>query len=390
MGVLGASQGWAAVGLDPGFGSDGKVLLSLGGSYGGLAALQHDGRIVVAAFDFTVARLLADGGPDPTFGSGGVVVTALGNGASATALTIDDTDRIVVVGSSEDAVVAVRYLPNGSVDSAFGQAGRVTLGMEDRFLRASGASREFAGKTLLAASSCPKAARSHVNPACDAALIRLDAAGRLDQTFGRGGIATTDFGASDGDQGTSVGAESVAVQPDGHLIASGSSCVFAFAPITCDLFVARYLPSGTLDQAFGDAGRSGSPGQQSGVVAISRDGAIIVAGTSRERLSTRDVRRPVPHLLARVARLRSGDAGLLGGRPVRGGPVFSRPMGVGGQRHGPGELLRDRQRRGRAVRWKRRRARAEVRSPSPVSASQPRRDGRLRHGLTQSDRRMLS
>jgi uncharacterized delta-60 repeat protein len=95
--------------------------------------------------------------------------------------------------------------------------------------------------------------------------------GALDATFGTGGKVTTDFGAS-------AGAASVAVQPDGKIVAAGN----VSAPVNFDFGLSRYNTDGTLDLSFGVGGKVTTTfGGQSDVlasVAIQQDGKIIVAG----------------------------------------------------------------------------------------------------------------
>jgi uncharacterized delta-60 repeat protein len=77
------------------------------------------------------------------------------------------------------------------------------------------------------------------------AVARLGADGRLDPTFGGDGIVSKPFGARLGCYGIVY---SVAVEPDGKIVATGSSCGGAIT-------VARFNPDGTLDVGFGDAGK---------------------------------------------------------------------------------------------------------------------------------------
>ncbi len=76
-------------------------------------------------------RLGADGAPDDTFGEGGLVTTDVGDqGDGATAVAIDQDGRIVVAGWSGDIntdFAVVRYLPDGSLDPSFANAGTLTI-----------------------------------------------------------------------------------------------------------------------------------------------------------------------------------------------------------------------------------------------------------------------
>ncbi len=71
----------------------------------------------------------------------------------------------------------------------------------------------------------------------------LAKAGNLDPTFGTGGKVTTALGIFDG-------AQALAVQTDGKLVAAGS----AFTGTNMNFALARYNPDGTLDTSFGTGG----------------------------------------------------------------------------------------------------------------------------------------
>src|SRR4030095_5109302 len=109
----------------------------------------------------------------------------------------------------------------------------------------------------------------------DFALARYNTDGTPDLGFGVGGKVTTDF-----DGHTDAACASL-VQPDGKLVAVGSAITANFY----DFAAARYLPNGTLDSGFGVGGKvrtdfnGGSLEQADGAV-LQPDGKIVAAGTS--------------------------------------------------------------------------------------------------------------
>lgn len=99
-------------------------------------------------------------------------------------------------------------------------------------------------------------------------------AGNLDPTFGTGGTVRTDF-AGNIDQ-----ANAVAIQPNGQIIAAGSS--FSSSKTVEDFIVARYNANGTLDKRFGKNGQITRDFFRNvdsiSAIAIQPDGMIVVAG----------------------------------------------------------------------------------------------------------------
>ncbi len=110
----------------------------------------------------------------------------------------------------------------------------------------------------------------------DFALARYNTDGSLDTSFGTGGKVTTDF-ASDND-----GAYSIAIQPDGKIVAAG----FAVINGKSNFALARYNTDGSLDTTFGTDGKVTTQFDSTSVcpldtaysVAVSADGTIWVGG----------------------------------------------------------------------------------------------------------------
>ena len=96
----------------------------------------------------------------------------------------------------------------------------------------------------------------------------------LDATFGTAGIVRTDF-AGNIDQ-----ANAVVVQPNGQIVAAGSS--FSSSKTVEDFIVARYNANGSLDKRFGKNGKITTDFFRNvdsiNALAIQPDGRIVVAG----------------------------------------------------------------------------------------------------------------
>jgi len=118
-------------------------------------------------------------------------------------------------------------------------------------------------------------------------LVGEGAPGDLDPTFGVGGKVITDFEGL----GDAVGA--LVLQPDGKLVAAGSS---GFASVF-DFTLMRYLPDGRLDPTFGVGGKVTTDfgGQDVALALILQpDGKLVAAGYSLTRTPDDDLTSNIP------------------------------------------------------------------------------------------------
>lgn len=263
--------------LDPDFGALGVQVAGFGSGQGAEAmAVQTDGKAVLVGAvsgGFGVMRFNTEGGLDRTFSGDGKVTTDVGTGFdSARAVTVQSDGKILVAGDSQVGsrydFAVVRYLSNGSLDTTFGTAGKVTTRIGSS---TTPTATPFAlvvqpdGKIVVAGSAVNSTTRA------DFALVRYTASGELDQTFGTNGKVTTDF--SNSDEGLSV-----ALQSDGRILVAG------FANNQKVFAMARYETNGSLDTTFGSLGKvTANPTAGEDVataVAVQPDGRIILAGTA--------------------------------------------------------------------------------------------------------------
>lgn len=216
--------------LDASFGAGGKVTTDFFGLSDGAKAvgLLPDGRIIVAGSsfrsstitDFALARYNSDGSLDTSFGAGGKVITDFfGFSDSASALVIQSDGRAVAAGGASNLNITgfdfalVRYNGDGSLDSSFGDGGKVTtdfLGIVDA---AADVALQADGRIVAVGF----ASNDRFGLVVDFALSRYDKNGRLDTGFGSGGKVLTAF------SGDSDGANAVAIQADGQLVVAGTA-----------------------------------------------------------------------------------------------------------------------------------------------------------------------
>jgi uncharacterized delta-60 repeat protein len=254
-------------GLDTTFGSGGTATTVFSTRTGVLAmAQQPDGKFVVAcsnqtppsgaAYQGMVLRYNANGSLDSTFGNGGIVTTAIPFGTSPStyyrgvavypnAGTAND-GKILVAGHvqgftsggpNEALWVAVRYNPNGSLDSAFGGGAGYEIIPDPKFTYptevASAVAIEPDGKPILVGEAQAASGPTYSQ------VARLNVDGSLDTTFGTGGLVTTAIGTINTTGGTNSQFYAVAVQADGNLVAAG----IAQLGNQGEFSLARYLPS---------------------------------------------------------------------------------------------------------------------------------------------------
>jgi uncharacterized delta-60 repeat protein len=272
--------------LDSGFGTGGKVTMAFADFDSGAHAIavEPDGKIVAAGYawngtdsDFALLRLDAGGALDTSgFGNGtGKVTTDLdGHADQLRALALQPDGRIVVAGSVDmgsagprsDFALA-RYDADGSLDTSFGSGGRVIVD----FARSS----DLAEAVAIQAADGKIVAAGHAFNGVDTdfAVLRLDAAGSPDATFGSGGKVMLDF------SGGADLARALAVRQDGNLIVAGHST----AVMDDDFAIACFDAAGRPNASFGGSGKvtvdfAGGDDRAQAVAIQAADGKIVVTG----------------------------------------------------------------------------------------------------------------
>jgi uncharacterized delta-60 repeat protein len=257
--------------LDTSFGSGGIAIGPTGaiGPYAALypqAGTANDGKIVQEGNNFTgtviVARYNANGSLDTTFGTGGEVTPAIAN-AHADGVVVTSTGQIVALATAVGQVDLVRYNADGSLDSTFGQGGEViaSVGASDpnAFLM-----QQPDGKLIVATDA---------NTGVESwELIRYNANGSLDTSFGNQGIVTT---APTARMGDAVLYPSAGTPHDGKIVVAG----LGYGAGSAEIY--RYNPDGSLDSTFGTGGDIVTPfGVTVREVTLDANGRIVVVGSN--------------------------------------------------------------------------------------------------------------
>jgi uncharacterized delta-60 repeat protein len=295
--------------LDTSFANGGRVLglIGSGTNFARRVAVQPDGRIVLAGTcdgAFCMARFFANGQLDLSFdgpdavnpGNGKFSFQAGANFGIARALAIQPDGKIVVAGecfasaSPSDFCVA-RLHPNGSFDDTFDGPDNANPG-NGRFLLPIGPDNDFAydllvqpdGKIVLA-GYC-----SETSGKFNFCFARLTANGALDASFD----GTSAANPGNGKFRVSITSRdnrlsSIALQPDGKLIAGGSCNDANNVRYFC---AARLNTDGSFDVSFDGTDPVIAPGDGAFLfsigsdtsdgatgIALQADGKIVIAGS---------------------------------------------------------------------------------------------------------------
>ncbi|MGA7732768.1 MAG: S-layer homology domain-containing protein [Chloroflexia bacterium] len=281
-----------AFGLDPTFGVGGKVTTGLhvqGSGYAEGVVIQPDGKIVVvgsstlgynvAYTDMTVMRFLPDGSPDTGFGNGGKVATDFsGRADAAVAVVLQSDGKLVVGGASSTSLLAgfqddfalVRYNPDGSIDFSFGTNGRVLTDFDSAQDDIMALALQPDGKIVAGGL----AARGTGNR--DFGLVRYNPNGTIDTDFGTGGRAMINF---DSQVNNDDLLQDIELQADGRIVLAGSVYLTEGTSAYYHFALARLTSSGTLDTTFDTDGKVvGLRDTSANAVAIDTSGRILAAG----------------------------------------------------------------------------------------------------------------
>ncbi|MEH2256222.1 delta-60 repeat domain-containing protein [Nostoc sp.] len=135
-------------------------------------------------------------------------ITDIGGSDTAYGVAIQTDGKIVVVGetyNSNGNFAVVRYNPDGSLDSSFGNSGKAIADFANQTDRAYSVAMQSDGKILIAGIT-------YNNNQVDAGFVRYNSNGSLDTSFGNGGKVVTNF------EGKNEWINSIAVQQTAKLL----------------------------------------------------------------------------------------------------------------------------------------------------------------------------
>jgi uncharacterized delta-60 repeat protein len=221
--------------LDSNFGTNGQVTTDFSGSddYARAITLDNNQRIVVVggSSQFIIARYTTNGILDTTFDIDGKVTTSIGSSAAAQAVTVDSANKLVVAGTSSLGFTIAKYNTDGSLDTSFSGDGKLTFGngsiSDTAFAVLTDSSDNiFVGGYPLATTT----------PAFK--IFKFNAFGVLDASFNGTGTVT----------GQTDSLLAMTFDQSGRIVIVGSH--------NNDFAIARYTATGVLDTSFDGDGKA--------------------------------------------------------------------------------------------------------------------------------------
>lgn len=220
-------------------------------AYSSVQALA-DGMLLASArsdTSLTLVRFNDQGTLDQAFGQSGVATFVLPSEMpvnTETSLALQSNGDVLLAGYRYPGGTAdfslTRYHPDGTLDGSFGADGTVTVDVAGGNDRARAVTQQADGKLLIAGSS-DKGDTEVGDGNLNFSVVRLNANGSLDTSFGDGGKATFDF------EGGRDSAQTINVLDDGKILLTGVAYNTAG---NADFATVRLNANGTLDTSFGD------------------------------------------------------------------------------------------------------------------------------------------
>jgi uncharacterized delta-60 repeat protein len=229
--------------LDTSFCNSGKVISSVGSTNdrGVVGGIQTDGKIIVFGDfdagghdDTFIERYNINGTFDSTFGFGGKTITQYESSSGAHDMSIQKDGKIIVTGATFSGKLdtyLARYNQNGTLDSSFGNNGKVINSFS---------SGDDVSQSLVIQSDDKVVIGgyedTHSPTGVDFVFRRFDRSGALDSTFGNNGSFVFSIG-----QGYDQ-LQSIVLQDDGKIISAGFTSNGSYN----DWVVARFLNSSDI------------------------------------------------------------------------------------------------------------------------------------------------
>jgi uncharacterized delta-60 repeat protein len=227
---------------------------------------------------------------DRSFGHNGRVTLDVANQRIApSVLAVQPDGKIVVAGTAvgppgefpdafTGAPVALRFMPDGALDTGFGDGG-IARAQSPRRIVIQGLAFQPDGKLLLSGIDWTDPGDRI------GAVVRFLPSGAADGTFGTGGVALLPDAAPPGYTRGVKSLTRLAFQADGRIVAAGSQDPLDVHS-SADPYVARLMPDGAPDTSFDEDGRASIGTANPIAVIVQPSGDAVVVGSDVEYFGT--------------------------------------------------------------------------------------------------------
>ncbi len=226
---------------------------------------------IVALFFYYFLNAQKAGTLDSSFGVNGKVLIDPGDYYSFAIdkAVLQQDDKIIQVGNYEPVqanFLAMRYMPDGSIDYNFGDSGKAIIEFPLDYAEGYAAAMQPDGKIVIAGDGY----KGMFNTVSYGLIARLNPDGSIDSSFGKNGWIKNNYS-------NDVSFYTVLIQPDGKIVAAGISGSYY-------AIISRYLPDGTPDVSFGVQGNSDIQGSIS-CSGLQSNGDIICGGWTTNKFN---------------------------------------------------------------------------------------------------------
>jgi uncharacterized delta-60 repeat protein len=164
------------------------------------------------------------------------------------------------------AISTLRFSTSGALDTSFGASGAAVTMINGAFEEGRGVGIDGKGRVVVGGyASFAVEARNFV-------VLRYDATGKLDSSFGTGGVATTDVAMANDE------VRALVLQPDDKIVVAGVAWKNGLSVSA----LARYGVDGVLDASFGQGGivadSVGGAGDELDAIALGSGGSFLTGG----------------------------------------------------------------------------------------------------------------
>ncbi len=226
----------------------------------------EDGKLLFLAYAHSrqgnsfsyLARMNIDGSLDTTFGTSGLVLIKDPDGVDQTLTcrdySIDRKGGITVVSYGESAEdgrrlgIVVRYDAEGTLDRTFGKLGVAHFSAPDKIIYPRQVQVFEDGSTIISSAFFDSTAPPPTTRQ-HCGLVKLLANGNLDQSFNNSNPLYIDLG-----EHYETLATAIAIDAGNRIVISGYRILFEDQTIYTTGFLSRCMPFGIMDDGFGDKG----------------------------------------------------------------------------------------------------------------------------------------